>query len=115
MPHDHTSLLATVRDWLGLGDAYKRGLSSPRIAAAPTIAPVLVEPKPLVWPVIKLPLEAAEHNAPSMDEGNRLHDIHKIIHVAAEGLKRGSALIGEEKTKLLAGLHRVGDALHRFM
>jgi len=39
MPYDHTSILATLRDWLGIGGASM--LSSARIAAAPTLEHVL--------------------------------------------------------------------------
>ncbi|PPJ40806.1 alkaline phosphatase family protein, partial [Pseudoxanthomonas sp. KAs_5_3] len=31
VPLDHTSVLATLRDWLGLSDAFNNMLSSPRI------------------------------------------------------------------------------------
>jgi phospholipase C len=69
-PYDHTSILATLRDWLGLvpptsflaklknwftglGAAKYSFLPSPRITNAPTLAPVLAQPKALTnWPVI---------------------------------------------------------------
>jgi phospholipase C len=41
-PYDHTSILATLRDWLRLdGDPQKPFLPSPRIRKAPTLSPVL--------------------------------------------------------------------------
>jgi phospholipase C len=38
-PYDHTSILATLRDWLGIADADM--LPSRRVAAAPNLAQVL--------------------------------------------------------------------------
>jgi len=38
-PYDHTSILATLRDWLGIAPADM--LASKRVAAAPTLAPLL--------------------------------------------------------------------------
>jgi phospholipase C len=55
-PYDHTSILATVRDWLGIQpSAFSALLPSPRIAAAPTLAAVLTEATPQAWPVITAP------------------------------------------------------------
>ena len=55
-PYDHTSILATLRDWLALSDqAGKPFLPSPRIAAAPTLTNVLTlsdSEKNSAWPVI---------------------------------------------------------------
>jgi phospholipase C len=39
VPYDHTSILATLRDWLGISPAIM--LPSARIAAAPTLAQLL--------------------------------------------------------------------------
>ncbi len=47
-PYDHTSILATLRDWLGIGAAHM--LSSARIAAAPTLAQVLTLTSPRTDP-----------------------------------------------------------------
>jgi phospholipase C len=44
VPYDHTSILATLRDWLSIPAADM--LSSKRIAAAPTLDQVLTLPKP---------------------------------------------------------------------
>lgn len=57
VPYDHTSILATLRDHLGLaGNPQKPFLPSPRIAAAPTLARVLTlteDGKTADWPKIK--------------------------------------------------------------
>lgn len=54
-PFDHTSLLATLRDWLGLRAAFREMLPSPRIAAAPTLEPVLDAKTPQPWPAMPKP------------------------------------------------------------
>ena len=55
-PYDHTSILATLRDWLNLSKDPKKFLPSPRIAAAPTLDRVLTRAKGnenTAWPDIK--------------------------------------------------------------
>ncbi len=56
MPYDHTSILATLRDWLTLDtDAGKPFLTSPRIRRAPTLDAVLsldVSNRNTNWPTI---------------------------------------------------------------
>ena len=56
VPYDHTSILATVRDWLGLeADPHNPFLASPRIKNAPTLDAVLsldVANKNTDWPSI---------------------------------------------------------------
>jgi phospholipase C len=44
-PYDHTSLLATLRDWMKLDADPSKFLPSPRIAAAPTLDRVLTRQK----------------------------------------------------------------------
>jgi phospholipase C len=55
-PFDHTSILATLRDWLGLAnDSHNPFLASPRITNAPTLEGVLTldnTTKTLDWPSI---------------------------------------------------------------
>jgi phospholipase C len=55
-PYDHTSILATLREWLNLaGDPAHPFLPSPRIAAAPTLQPVLTlsgQDRSTSWPDI---------------------------------------------------------------
>lgn len=57
VPYDHTSILATLRDHLGLdGNSQTPFLPSPRIAAAPTLDRVLTlteADKNTLWPKIK--------------------------------------------------------------
>ena len=44
VPYDHTSILATLRDWVGISESEMLG--SARIAAAPNIGPVLTLSQP---------------------------------------------------------------------
>lgn len=60
IPYDHTSVLATLRDWLGLSAAFRTGLPSPRIVSAPTLAPVLSLTEKRDWPDIQAPVAVAE-------------------------------------------------------
>lgn len=58
VPYDHTSILATLRDWLGISSANM--LPSARIAAAPNLAQVLTltTPRPeapVIAPVLAPP------------------------------------------------------------
>jgi len=55
-PYDHTSILATLRDWQQMDRHPRRAfLPSPRIAAAPTLAPVLTLPAEQArdWPALE--------------------------------------------------------------
>jgi len=58
VPFDHTSILATLRDWLGLESDPTKFLPSPRIKAAPKLDSVL---KPTLvnreWPTIPVPMK----------------------------------------------------------
>jgi len=55
IPYDHTSILATLRDWLQIPD--DKMLPSARVKAAPTLAQLLTLPRaPFVTPVIARPV-----------------------------------------------------------
>ena len=53
IPFDHTSVLATLRDWLGIPPALM--LPSERIAAAPVFGDIMTLPTPRAMPVISQP------------------------------------------------------------
>ena len=56
VPYDHTSILATLRDWLGIGPGVM--LPSARIAAAPTLAQLLTLSTPRTdLPALAAPVE----------------------------------------------------------
>jgi phospholipase C len=67
-PYDHTSILATLRDWKGIPQA--QFLPSPRIEAAPTIDSVLSESANEDWPdvVPKWAAQAADAAAPVAED-----------------------------------------------
>lgn len=59
-PYDHTSILATLRDWLGIPtETMREMLPSKRIAAAPNLSQVLTLAAPRAKPAIPAPLRAA--------------------------------------------------------
>ncbi len=74
-PFDHTSVLATLRDWKKI--PANQFLPSPRIAAAPTLESVLTETSPLKdeWPVItSLWHDAEEVALEGLDKGVQEED-----------------------------------------
>jgi phospholipase C len=83
-PYDHTSILATLRDWLDLaGDPAHPFLPSPRITAAPTLQQVLTEDdnsRIQDWPVI-----TAQCQIQGDDESlaTPLNDVQKSIIASA--------------------------------
>ena len=92
VPYDHTSVLATLRDWLGLSDAFRKRLPSPRIATAPTLEAVLnlAEPRSN-WPALDVvPVHADLAAKPAPTDDVPLNDNQKAIlmAVAAHVAKR---------------------------
>lgn len=107
-PLDHTSVLATLRDWQGLADAFERMLPSPRIAAAPNLAYLLTETTPQAWPVVAGPsLELLAIPQPSDEEP--LNGVQQGILIGAAGLARGRPLTPEETALELTRLRTHGD------
>ncbi len=107
VPYDHTSVLATVRDWLGLQVAFRNMLPSPRIAAAPTLAPVLGAeltdperpmPEPLPW---QAPVVVPETTA--------LNPLQRTIAVAAALKAAGRAPTPEHFADAGGMLQTVAD------
>lgn len=76
-PYDHTSVLATLRDWLGIPQ--DRMLPSLRIAAAPNLSQVLTLPSPGPKPVIPAPLRAPVPTSMTLQP----NDLQKSIMAAA--------------------------------
>ena len=85
-PYDHTSILATLRDWLTLdNDPLHPFLVSPRIAAAPTLDQVLTEDdnsKITNWPNITAQCQL-QGDDESLD--TPLNDVQKSV--IASGLR----------------------------
>ena len=94
VPYDHTSILATLRDWQSLSDDF---LPSERIANAPTFVNVLTESQPRDWPALGAPLLAAAMAASDAfpaaevaeEELNQpLDDLGKSIVIGTERMLR---------------------------
>lgn len=112
---DHTSILATVRDWQGLEARAKAGwLGSRRIGSAPTLARVLTRSAPRTdTPPIPTP------HAPSVqatDIDTPLNDIQRAL-VAASIVTAMPGGFGPAMYKTVASqvakLETVGDALRK--
>jgi phospholipase C len=74
-PYDHTSILATLRDWLSLPAS--SFLPSPRIANAPTLAEVLALPNPRTdWPKVT---PQCQIDASDEDLDTPLNDVQKSL------------------------------------
>lgn len=103
-PHDHTSILATLRDWLSIPEALM--LPSRRIAAAPNLGQVLTRTTPRAdLPVIPSPGPSSPTAArlalvhPQMTEP--LNDLQKSL-VAASARRFGlspAEVLGSIKTR----------------
>lgn len=81
-PYDHTSILATLRDWIQI--PAEKVLPSARIAAAPNLAPVLTLTSPRPAPAIAAPTAVPVH--PPLDMP--LNDLQKSL-VAASARRFG--------------------------
>lgn len=113
VPFDHTSILATLRDWLGLGSTFTSMLPSPRIANAPTLAPVLSSTVQQSWPSLPAPSEAelAEIAAiPLPPDDQPLNDLQRLVLVAAAGIVAGRPYTRAEAVLAHQRLRTHGDA-----
>lgn len=109
VPLDHTSVLATLRDWLGLSDAFKSMLPSPRIAAAPNLGYLLTETTPQLWPSIPTPtFDLASIESPSDDQP--LNDVQRAILLGAAQMKAGGGYKAEAAGAQFEQLRTHGDA-----
>lgn len=89
-PYDHTSILATLRDWLQLNADPSKFLPSPRIAAAPTLDRVLTRAKGnenTAWPIIsaKCAIDGSD-----VSPDTPLNDVQKSLLVATKVLNQGA-------------------------
>lgn len=107
VPYDHTTVLATLRDWLGISSAtFEATLPSPRISAAPTLAGVLTETTPQPWPVINAPKQVRRVNTSNLP----LNDLQLSIIAGAESRRRGAYIGKAEVARLRNQLKTCGDA-----
>lgn len=107
-PLDHTSVLATLRDWQGLSDAFASMLPSPRIVSAPNLAYVLTQTSAQPWPVVPGPRldQLAIFEPP--DEAP-LSGVQKGILIGAAGLARRRPFTREESRLAQMRLQTHGD------
>ncbi|WP_049973736.1 alkaline phosphatase family protein [Azospirillum sp. B4] len=111
VPYDHTSVLATVRDWLGLQSAFKTLLPSPRIAAAPTLAPLVAGDTPQPWPALDLADDGALlASLASIPADTPLNDIQRDVLLAAAAAIGGRLHTEEERAEARAHLCTLADA-----
>ena len=88
-PYDHTSILATLRDWLNLNVDPTKFLPSPRITAAPTLDRVLTRAKgnEATWPNI---LAKCTIDSSDTSPDTPLNDVQKSLIVATKVLNQGA-------------------------
>jgi phospholipase C len=77
VPYDHTSIIATLRDWLPIPAGAM--LPSARIAAAPNLAKLLTLSSPAPQPVIKPPAQAPVRTSLDLP----LNDLQKSLIAAS--------------------------------
>lgn len=128
-PYDHTSILATLRDWLGLtGPTSKWAwlkdwlnisntsnvpfLPSPRIAAAPTLGPILTLTEPRTdWPNIEATCKL-DHIDANLE--TPLSDVQKsLLAIAKRQASTESVVAIQHSTASeVKGLKTYRDAMH---
>lgn len=108
VPFDHTSVLATVRDWLGLQVAFKSQLPSPRIAAAPTLASVL-EAAPVAGDRPVPPPLPVDPTAPAPPESTAMNPLQRSMAVAGMLRATGRAPTLEHFLEAGQTLQALGD------
>jgi phospholipase C len=106
VPIDHTSVLATLRDWQGLGAAFATWLPSPRIAAAPNLGFVFNDGPAQAWPALPAPPAVA---IPEPADSEPLNSAQRSVLVGASGIAAGRSLTPAETQAALARLRTHGD------
>ena len=101
-PYDHTSILATLRDWLNLSADPAKFLPSPRIAAAPTLDRVLTRAKGNEnqnWPDITAKCTV---DGKDVSRDTPLNDMQKSLLAAAKAQQTGmdAAAASQQAKKL---------------
>lgn len=108
VPLDHTSVLATLRDWQGLSAAFAAELPSPRIAAAPNLAYVLTETSAQTWPTLPTP-PASLAVISKPDDSEPLNSVQQSVLIGASAIAAGRPLTEAETQAALARLQTHGD------
>lgn len=100
MPYDHTSILATLRDWLEIPPA--KMLKSARIKAAPTFGNVLTLDQPRTEGTAEKSMPAqGDVEAFRVSPDTPPNELQKSIVVAMETKRRGRSLAVHEVHQLL--------------
>lgn len=108
VPFDHTSVLATLRDWLGLQVAFANMLPSPRIAAAPTLASVLSS-TPVASPALAPAPRPIDPRTPFPHDETPLNDLQRSIAVATAARMAGKVPVPEHYAHAGPRLRNLGD------
>ena len=106
--YDHTSILATLRDWQDLANkAGANWLGSARIAKAPTLMKLLTRTSPrTVLPVVDEPQLSAAAAAPPMDislTGHQRTLLAAALRLAPAGLENDAAVTAGRLANLTTG------------
>lgn len=101
-PYDHTSILATLRDWFNLNADPTKFLPSPRIAAAPTLDRVLTREKGnenTAWPDVTANCTI---DGKDTSPNTPLNDVQKSLLAAAKAQQTGdNAVVAKQQAKKL--------------
>lgn len=108
VPLDHTSVLATLRDWQDLSSVFDTMLPSPRIASAPNLSYVLTETTAQSWPTLPTP-PASLVTIPEPDDSAPLNGVQQSQLVAAASLAAGRLFTEEETRQAFERLKTHGD------
>jgi phospholipase C len=102
-PYDHTSILATLRQWQGMTGAGKTFLPSPRITAAPTLYPVLTlsdTNKNTAWPSITSTCSVGPMLAEQV-RSEPINDLQLSILIGVATMRNNGVYIGHERAELM--------------
>lgn len=103
VPYDHTSILATLRDWLAIPDA--KMLPSLRVRNAPTLGQIVTLEKPRTkLPAISPPAAEAKETATFLPANSLQRGL-----VAADAIRRGN-----DPHRALSGVVTKKDAIQYF-
>lgn len=113
VPYDHTSILATIRDWKQIPSADM--LASLRIAAAPTLEQLLTRTTPrAVVPAIAKPHHVFMALAPGAEHNEPLNELQKSMLLAVEAEQQKHPLKVAEVVDLLQRVNTKGAFLEYF-
>ena len=114
-PYDHTSILATVRDWPFLGLNKANFLPSPRIAAAPTLDRVLTRAagnENTNWPDVQ---PQCTIDGSDVSQDTPLNDLQKSLLAGAKALNTDTPpAVAAQQAKQLVTYQHGGEFMQPF-